>query len=77
MHHTTRTRRGVVAVLAAAAVGFVAAPAAAHGGSVAPPTEPRDCRNLALYDKGEAGNAEGGTATAGKADSAVEWDHCP
>lgn len=44
---------------------------------MAPPTEQRDCRNLALYDKGEAGHAEGGTATAGEADSAVEWGRCP
>lgn len=77
MDRTRGKRLGVVAALTAAVLGLAAAPAAAHGGSVAAPAEQQDCRDLALHDKGEAGHAQGGTATAGDADSAVEWGHCP
>lgn len=76
MYHTTRTRLSGVAALIAVVLAFAAAPAAAHGGSVAPPTEQQDCRNLALYDNGEGGHAKGGMVTAGDANSTVEWGHC-
>lgn len=77
MYRTTGRRLGVVAALMAAILGVAVMPAAAHGGSVAPPTDEQQCRDLALYDKGQAGHAEGGSATAGDAGSAVTWGHCP
>lgn len=75
-----KTRRAspfiAAASLAAASFVFGAPAAAAHGGSVSPPSEQQECRNLALYDKGEGSHGKKGTNTAGEHDSAVNWGHC-
>ncbi len=76
MSHSRRKSYAAVAALAAGGLLLGAVPAMAHGGSVSPPSEQQDCRNLELNEKGEGGNAEHGTSTAGENGSAADWSHC-
>lgn len=76
MQRVVWQRTGAVAALTAGLLAFGTVPAWAHGGSVDPPAEQQDCRDLALYAKGEGSNAKGGLTTAGDNGRAVEWGHC-
>lgn len=76
MLRVKRRRVATVTILSSLMLAMGAMPAFAHGGSVDPPSDQQECRNMDLNEKGEASNAEGGLSTAGDSGSAAKWDHC-